>query len=129
MSETTASQPDYSGKQVKTDSPPSPGSVVFKYGYVPCIVFETLDGKIEVAEFANLDWDDPDNYFTERLPRPSVSLPTPPAQADRMAELERQVAALTTALTSAQGDKAAAPDTTADPAASEPFASTPGESA
>lgn len=71
-----------------------PGQFVFQYGYIPCVVFGVVDGKIEVGRFASFDYGDPTEFSTHRGPLPGASLPEQVSPNDRVTELENQMAAL-----------------------------------
>lgn len=110
MSETAAETPATQTDFTVDPSQLKPGTVIFEYGYIPCIYFDTEDdGKLEVARFGGLHYEDARNFSTQRGPKPASLLPTAPPTADRIATLEQQIQTLTTLLQEKVGVETPAP--------------------
>jgi hypothetical protein len=116
LSDTTDPKPGEDGKDYTVDAETvKPGAVIFRYGYLPCVVFSTQDGKIEVGHFREFTWEDPNEFSTARVPLPAAAGPAEPTRADRVADLEDQVASLTRILAKLAPDDTATPPPAPDP--------------
>jgi hypothetical protein len=125
---TTEQAPEAEGQDYTVDHENvTPGTVVFRHGYIPVVVFDSQDGKLEVAEFQSFRWEDASDFSTHRGPRPAVTLPAEAAPADRVAALEEQVATLTKLLSKQLGDEAPTPGGVTPPAEPQPGGSPFGE--
>lgn len=105
-----------------------PGTVIFRHGYYPCVVFDVQDGKLEVADFQTFKWEDYHDFSTHRGPRPSSAGPEEPTPSDKVAELQAQVDALTRVLAKLAPEEVEAPAPAADPtptAVVSPFGGSP----
>lgn len=79
------------------------GQLVYLHGFEPAVVFGIEpDGKVEVGRFAEFLFTEAGNLSSARGPRPDWAGPEPEAPADRIASLEKQLAALTALLAQPQ---------------------------